>query len=82
MRVAAVAQALVLGLFVVVVLSDAGLVAPTVAATYPWLIWVVVAFSAVSAVLNTITQRPRERRIWPPVALVMLASSLVVALNG
>lgn len=79
MRVAAVAQALLLSLLVVVVLSDARLVAATVAARYPWLIWLVVAFSAVSVVLNTITQSARERRIWAPVALVMLLSSLSVA---
>jgi hypothetical protein len=80
MRVAAIVQAVLLALAALVVLSDAGLVMPSVAATFPWLIWLVVAFSAVSVVLNTLTPSARERRIWAPVSLVMLGSSLSVAL--
>jgi hypothetical protein len=53
----------------------------SVAATFPWLIWLVVAFSAISVVVNTITPSARERRLWAPVALVMLVSSLVVAVS-
>ena len=81
MRVAAVAQAVLLTLIAVVVLADARLVLPWLAPTFPWLIWFVVAFSAVSVVLNTLTPSARERRIWAPVALVMLVSSLIVALG-
>ena len=81
MRVAAVGQAVLLTVIAVVVLSDANLVLPSLAQTFPWLIWAVVAFSAVSVVLNTLTPSARERRIWAPVALVMLACSLIVALS-
>lgn len=81
MRVAAIAQAVVLSLAVVVVLSDASIVVPSLAATFPGLIWLVVALSAVSLVLNTLTPSVRERRIWAPVAVVMLVCGLVVAVS-
>jgi hypothetical protein len=81
MRVAAVGQAVLLTLIAVVVLSDANLVLPSVAQAFPWLIWLVVAFSAVSVVLNTLTPSARERRIWAPVTLLMLVCSLIVALS-
>jgi hypothetical protein len=81
MRVAAVAQAALLAALALLVLSDAGVVLPSIAQTLPSLIWLAVAFSGVSLVLNTITPSPRERMIWAPVALVMLLSSLVVALG-
>ena len=81
MRVAAVGQALLLALAGLIVLSSAGLVLPSVAQAFPWLIWLVVAFSAVSVVLNAITPSAGERRIWVPVATVMLVSSLAVAIS-
>lgn len=81
MRVAAVVQALVLALLAVTVLTRAGLADVPVVRDLPWLVWVAVAFSAVSLVLNGISRSPGERRIWVPVALVMLGSSLVVALT-
>jgi hypothetical protein len=82
MRVAALVQAVVLGLLAMVVLAHAGLVDIPVVRDLPWLIWVAVAFSAVSLVLNAISRSAGERRIWVPVALVMLGSSLVVALTA
>jgi hypothetical protein len=81
MRVAAVGQALLLALAGVIVLSTAGLVLPSVSQALPWLIWLVVAFSGVSVVLNAITPSTGERRIWVPVAVVMLVSSLTVAIS-
>jgi hypothetical protein len=79
MRIAAVAQAALLAALAVVVLADAGIVVLSIAEALPSLIWLVVAFSGVSLVLNTISPSPRERMIWAPVALVMLLASLVVA---
>jgi hypothetical protein len=80
MRVAALVQALLLCLLAAVVLARADLLPgwPLVAG---WPIWVVVAFSTVSLVLNTITPSAGERRIWMPVALLLLATSLTVALT-
>jgi hypothetical protein len=81
MRVAALGQAVLLAALAVIVLADAGLVAPPFGADLPSLIWLPVAFSAVSLVLNAASRSGGERRIWVPVALGMLASSLGVALR-
>lgn len=80
MRVGAVVQALILAGFAGVVLSRAGVALPSWSKASRWLIWVVVAFSVLSLILNLITPSAGERAIWAPVAFVMLASSLGVAL--
>jgi len=80
MRVAAAAQAVLLALVAAVVLARAGLILPSWSAAAGWLIWIVVAVSVVALVLNTITPSAGERRIWAPVAFVMLVLSVVVAL--
>lgn len=82
MRVAAIVQAVVLALVGVVVLAHAGLFLPGIADALPWLVWVAVVLSGVSLVLNAITPSAGERRLWVPVAVVMLVSSLVVALTA
>ena len=82
MRVAAVVQAVALVVLAVIVLSTAGLVVPSLSEGFPWLVWLTVAFSAVSLVLNLITPSAGERRIWAPVGAVLLASSLTVALTA
>jgi hypothetical protein len=81
LRVAAVVQGVVIGLLAVVVLSDAGVVVPEIAAAFPWLVWVPVAVSGLAVALNAISRSAGERRIWVPVAVVLLVSSLVVALD-
>jgi len=80
MRVAALVQAVLLAGTVAIVLSRAGLVLPAWSGVVGWLIWGVVALAVIAAILNAITPSAGERRIWVPVALVMLVSSLVVAL--
>jgi hypothetical protein len=82
MRVAALAQAGLLGSLAVVVLSRAGVAWPSLAAAVPWLIWVVVAIAAITVVLNLISRSAGERRIWVPVGLVLLVSSVTVALTA
>jgi len=47
-----------------------------------WLVWFVVALAAGSLVLNLITPSAVERAIWAPIALLLLASSMVVAIEG
>ncbi len=81
LRVAAMIQGVVIGLLALVVLSDAGVTLPEIATGLPWLVWVPVAVSVVAVALNAISRSARERRIWVPVAVVLLVSSLVVALN-
>jgi hypothetical protein len=82
MRIAAAVQAVVIGAIAVAVLSAAGLAIRDLAVAVPWFIWVAVVVSALALVLNAISRSAGERRIWVPVAAVMLASSLVVALSG
>jgi cytochrome bd-type quinol oxidase subunit 2 len=81
MRIAAVVQGVLIALLAVVVLSAAGLMLPDLAASLPWLVWVAVVVSALAVVLNAISRSAGERRIWVPVASVLLVSSLVVALG-
>lgn len=80
MRVAAALQASVLGVLAVIVMTHAGSI--TLDASFArWSIWIAVLVSAVSLVLNLITPSKGERLVWAPVAALMLASSLVVALG-
>jgi hypothetical protein len=79
LRGAAVFQALILALLAMVVLASAGVALPRWSGVSRRLIWVVVAFSVLSLVLNLITPSAGERTIWAPVALIMLASSVTVA---
>ncbi len=82
MRIAAVVQAVLLALTVPIVLARAGLLLPAWSEAAEWLIWVVVAVSSVSLVLNLVTPSAGEQRIWVPVASGMLISSLLVALTA
>jgi hypothetical protein len=82
LRVAAAGQAVVLAILAAAVLSRAGVVDLPIVRDLPSLIWVAVAFSAVSLVLNAVSRSAGERRFWVPVAVVMLASSLIVATSS
>lgn len=82
LRVAALVQAVLLVGLAAVVLARAGLVLPGWSRVARRLIWVVVAFSALSLVLNLITPSPGERAIWAPVAALLLISSAIVAFSG
>lgn len=79
LRVAAIVQAAILAGLALVVAARAGIALPKWSRMSRWLIWAVVAFSALSLVLNIITPSAGERAIWAPVALVMLAGSATVA---
>ena len=80
LRVTAILQAVLLAGMAGVVLARAGVALPRWARASRWLIWFVVAFSALSFVLNLITPSAGERALWAPVAFLLLASSAVVAL--
>lgn len=79
MRVAAIVQAAILIGLAAVVLARAGLMLPGWHKASRWLMWLVVAFSALSLVLNLITPSAGERAIWAPVAFLLLISSVTVA---
>jgi hypothetical protein len=82
LRIAALVQAALIVAMAVVVLSRAGLVLPGWSGRTRWLAWCVVAFATVSLVLQLMTPSAGERAIWAPVALLLLASSTVVAIEG
>jgi hypothetical protein len=44
-------------------------------------IWAVVAFSALGAIMNTITPSKKERMLWAPVTIVLLLCASYVALG-
>ncbi len=81
MRVAAVVQVFIYVLMAAVVASRAGLALPEWGEVSRVAVWVVAGLMAVAVVLNVITPSKWERRIWAPVALGLVASSLVVALG-
>lgn len=82
MRVAAAVQAVVLASLALVVLDAGGVLSLGWAVALPWLAWVPVAVSAVSLLMNAASRSPQERRTWVPVAFVLSASSLIVALSS
>ncbi len=79
MRISAIIQAALLIGFALVVLARTGIILPKWLRASRWLAWVVVAFSALSLILNLITPSAGERAIWAPVAFIMLISSGIVA---
>ena len=81
MRVGAVIQAALLAFLAMIVLSRAGVAFPGLSNLSNILIWVAVAISGISLILNLITQSKWERRLWAPVAVLMTVSSLIVALS-
>ena len=82
LRIAALVQAALIVGMAAVVMSRAGLLLAGWSHAARRLVWVVVAFAGVSLTLNLITPSAGERAIWAPVALLLLATSAVVAMGG
>ncbi|MEW6180354.1 MAG: hypothetical protein AB1522_10545 [Chloroflexota bacterium] len=82
LRSAALVQAVLLVLLALVVLARAGIILPGWSRASRRLIWLVVAFTALSLILNLITPSAGERALWAPVAFLMLLSSGMVALTA
>lgn len=80
MRVAAIVQIAIYGLLAAIVFVRASLAFPDMFEPSRIAVWVVVALMAAGTLLNLITPSRWERRLWAPVAAVMLAASLRVAL--
>jgi hypothetical protein len=81
MRIAALLQIAVYGLLGAIVLVRAGLILPEWLDVSRIAIWAVVCVMGVAVVLNVITPSKWERRLWAPVAFVMLAATLRVAVS-
>jgi hypothetical protein len=82
LRIAAIIQALLLAGMAAVILVRAGLVLPGWSQVSRWLVWIVVALTALSLVLNLITPSAGERAIWAPTLALLLISSLIVAFSS
>ena len=80
MKAVAIINMVILGLFAAIVLSKADLLFPQLKSISNIGIWFVVAFMLVGTVLNTITPSKIER-IWAPVALFQLITSLIMAIS-
>lgn len=80
MRVIAVLNMLILAFFAAVVLSEANLMFPHLKKISGIGIWVIVVFFGIGTIMNTITPSKVER-IWAPVALIQLITSIIVAIS-
>ena len=81
-RVGAIIQAVLLAGMAVVILARAGLILPGWWRVSHWLVWVVVAITALSLVLNLISPSAGERAIWLPTLALLLISSFIVAFSN
>jgi hypothetical protein len=82
LRIGAIIQAVLLAGMAVVILARAGLILPGWSRVSHWLVWIVVALTAMSFVLNLITPSAGERAIWAPTLALLLISSLIVAFSS
>jgi hypothetical protein len=82
LRVAAIIQAVLLAGMAAVILARAGLILPGWSRLSHWLVWIAVALTALSLVLNLITPSAGERAIWAPTLALLLISSLIVAFSS
>ena len=82
LRIAAIIQAALLAGMAAVILARAGLILPGWSRVAHWLVWIVVALTASSLVLNLITPSAGERAIWAPTLALLLISSIIVAFSN
>ena len=82
LRVGAIIQAVLLAGMAAVILTRAGLILPGWSRVSLWIVWIVVALTALSLVLNLITPSGGERALWAPTLSLLLVSSLIVALSS
>ena len=81
LRIGAGIQGGMILFFDLVILIRAGLILPRMESFSRILIWIVVGFFVLGSILNIITTSKKERMVWAPVNLIMLALSLFIALN-
>ena len=79
MRVAALCQLVLIVLAAIIVLIRAAVVASDLFEISRSAIWFVVALFFLSAILNIITPSKKERMMGAPIAIILFASSLLVA---
>src|SRR5664279_822485 len=80
MRIVAIINIIILGVIAVIVLSRAGFILPQLSEFSRIGIWFIVVYISIATVLNSITPSKIER-IWAPVALVQLITSIIVSIS-
>ena len=80
MRLVAILNILILSVIAIIILSRAELIIPKILSFSKNAIWVVVVFYIAGTIMNTITPSKIER-IWLPVALIQLVTSIIIALS-
>ena len=75
-RISAIVQGGIMVAMARIVLGQAGVFAQV---GPNWLIWLVVAITGLSTLLNNITPSAPERRLWGPVTVVMFLCAIYVA---
>lgn len=81
-RVASVVQAVLLALTAAVVASRAGVAFSGLAGAAGWLVWLVVGLLSLSLVGNLLSPSAGERKLWVPVLILMLVTSVWVGVAG
>jgi len=81
MRVAALVQSVLLVLVAIVVLTRAGIMFENLFDHSKTAIWFVVVLCTLSATMNILTPSKKERMLWAPVTLVLLACAFIVAMS-
>jgi hypothetical protein len=79
MRIVSLISSFILSLIATVVLIKAELLLPQYKSYANVAVYFVVAFSAVATILNILTPSKIERKIWAPVATLLLITSIIVA---
>jgi len=82
MRIAALVQIGILFLLAWIVFVRAGLGFDSLFPVARVAIWFVIAFFVLGTILNLATQSKKERMIWAPVNIVLLAASVFVGLSS
>jgi hypothetical protein len=82
MRTAALMQIIIIIVFALIVLIKSGLVFSQFYSIGKIAVWFVVAFFVLGSILNLSTPSKGERMIWGPVNVLLLATSVFVALNS
>lgn len=80
MRIVAIINIIILSFILLIVLSRADLMLPEIKSFSKIAIWAVAVFFLAGTIMNTITPSKIER-IWAPIALCQLITTVIVALS-
>ena len=82
MRIAALVQIIIIFVFAFIVIIRSGLAFSQFYSIGKIAIWFVVVFFVLGSILNVSTPSKGERMIWGPVNVLLLITSIIVALNS